>query len=270
MKKIFIFSLLFGLAWSSTLSEIRSGGVVRIGVGDDLPPFSMLNGDKFNGFEVQLAQELGKRIFGNKGGKVEFVGMGSKDRIPALENNKVDMVVRTMTITNKRKKHVDFSTPYLYADLALLTNKKDNIKKLSDLQGKKIIAKKGTSSLAKLQKKGTHEIVLCESNKDCYDKLKNGEGSAYLTSNTILLGFTVGDPSVELGVKRFGKSGYVGVGVKKGNKELLSFIDSQIVELSKEGFFKKAFNEQLDPYYKGAISKRYFLLDELYSSLSAL
>ena len=37
--------------------------------------------------------------------------------------------------------------------------------------------------------------------------------------------------------------------------------------ISKEGFFKKIFNESIEPYYKGTAERKYFLLDDLYSLL---
>lgn len=270
MKRTLAFFLLFScLAWSSSLSEIRSKGVLKIGVGKNIPPFSKMVDGEFQGFEIKLAQELGKRIFGKKSGKIELVGLDSKDRIPYLQENKVDMVVRTMSITDKRKELVDFSTPYLSVDTAMLTNKNDNIRSLSDLKGKKIIVQKGTTSQARLKAAGFN-LVECTTSRECYSMLKDGSGSAYCTDNTILLAYTLIDSSLELGVKQYGKSDFIGIGVQKGNKELLRLLDSQIIQLSKEGFFKKSFEEDLDPFYKGAAQKKYFLLDDLYSILDAL
>ncbi len=267
MKKIFMFFLVMVcIGWANTLPEIRDRGVVRIGVGYSLPPFSKLSNGQFSGFEVRLARELSKGIFAGKNGKVELVGMYAKDRVPSLQSNKVDMVIRMLSVTSDRKKLVDFSTPYFSADMAILTNKKDEISSVSDLKGKKIIIKDGSSAAERLRGSGL-ETIKCVTGKECYDMLKSHKGYGYAAINTLLLVFPLIDSDVELGIKQYGASKFIAVAVAKGNKELLTYINKKIVTLSKNGFFKKAFNEELNPFYKGSVDKKYFLLDDLYMML---
>jgi len=76
---------------------------------------------KFQGFEVTLAEALSKDIFGGKAGKVECVPVKASERLKALEENKVDMVLATFTITNERKQLVDFTTPYFSVNIGVLT-----------------------------------------------------------------------------------------------------------------------------------------------------
>nr|WP_314441922.1 hypothetical protein [uncultured Campylobacter sp.] len=55
--------------------------------------------------------------------------------------------------------------------------------------------------------------------------------------------------------------------MQKGNKELLDFINAELVKLSKEGFFKKAYQNTFEPFYRGTADKKYFLLDGIYDLL---
>lgn len=55
--------------------------------------------------------------------------------------------------------------------------------------------------------------------------------------------------------------------MQKGNTELLDFINDQLILLNKNGFFRKAYENTFVPFYKGTVDKKYFLLEDLYSSL---
>ncbi len=257
------------LLLAGSLADIKNKGTVRIGVAENSPPFSRLTDGKFEGFEVDFAHELAKRIFGQKNGKVEFVGMTASQRIPALQENKVDLVVRSFSVTPERKKLVDFSTPYFSVDTSIMTKKEDKISSFGQLAGKNVLVTKGSAALSKLKKSNVN-LVECDNVSHCYKMLKNNKGVAFCTDNTLLMAYTVIDPDFELGVKQYGRSDFIAVGVQKGNKELLQFVNAQIIKLSKEGFFKKAFEEQLNPFYKGTADKKYFLLDDLYNLLGTV
>ncbi len=268
MKKILLLcAVLMSCVWANSLSQIRSKGVLRVGIADDVPPFSKLEDGKFSGFEVNFTEALAKKIFDNQKGEVEFVSIPSSKRVSSLQDNKVDLVVSTFSITDVRKKYVDFSIPYFSVDTAILTKKGSKITSMSDLKNKKIIVQDGTAAYDKLKEAGTYKLVLCASEHDCYKKLKSDKGDGFINDNTILLAYTIMDSDVEIGVKTYGASDMIGVGVQKGNSELLNFVNSSILKLSKEEFFKKAFNEELNPFYKGKADKKYFLLDDLYSIL---
>ncbi len=270
MRKIVTSCLLLScMAWSSTLSEIRSKGVIKIGVGKDYPPFSQISHGKFTGFEADFGRALAKDIFDGKKGTVKFVGVDTAERLPFLQEDKVDATIFMITVTNSRKKIVDFSTPYFTVDTSVLTMKKDNIKSVTNLRDRGVIVEKGSTTLEDL-KKGGFKTLECSNQKECFGMLKEGKGGGWASDNTLLLMYPLIDTDVELGVKQYGRSGFISVAVKKGNKELLKYIDQQIVKLSKDGFFKKAFEEQLNPFYKGTADKKYFLLDDLYKMLNRM
>ena len=53
--------------------------------------------------------------------------------------------------------------------------------------------------------------------------------------------------------------------MQKGNTDLAEAVNQALISLSKEGFFKKAYNDTFEPFYKGTVDKKYFLLDDIYS-----
>jgi octopine/nopaline transport system substrate-binding protein len=82
---------------------------VRIGSEGAYPPWNATDtSGKLIGFEIDLANDLCKRM------KVtcEFVAQDWDGIIPALQQGKYDAIMSAMTITDERKKVIDFSAPY--------------------------------------------------------------------------------------------------------------------------------------------------------------
>ncbi|GKH60703.1 amino acid ABC transporter substrate-binding protein [Campylobacter ureolyticus] len=264
MKKILLSSmLLIGSLFANTLSEIKEKGILRIGVWEEQPPFSQLIEGSFSGFEIDFANEIAKNLFGEKKGKIEFIGLEVVDREKFLMKNKVDLVIATFTITDERLKKVDFSLPYFSTNQGILTKKDNNVQKIADLRGKKIIVEDGALGQLFFKSKG-FETVVCHNSNQCYKMLKEGAGDAYANDNVIVLAYPVIDRDVEVNIKNLGESDFFGIGVSKGNKELLDFVNNTLIKLSKEGFFRKSFKNTIDPFYKGTAEQKYFLLEDIY------
>ena len=264
MKKI-IFSLLFFCAslFSNSLAQIKEKGLIRIGIDGSVPPLNVAEDGKYEGFEILLIEELAKEIFGGKEGKIEYIITQGNDRINAVRDNKVDLDIAVITVTKEREKIVDFSNPYFSVNVGVLSRTGDNIKTVNDLQDKEILAESGTVAYEYFAKQG-HTIRPCSNSSDCYRKLKAGEGAAYADDNLVVLAYAVVDRKVEANIINLGTSDFLAIAVQKGNDDLLDAINSGLVNLSKSGFFKKIFNETIDPYYKGTAERKYFLLDDLY------
>src|SRR6476661_1773409 len=100
--------------------------------------------------DAAVAGEIARDIFGSPS-QVEYRILSSADRVAALQNNQVDVVVKTMTITCERKKLVAFSTVYLNANQRILASRDSTISQPSDLSGKRVCVAKGTTSLDRIQ-----------------------------------------------------------------------------------------------------------------------
>ena len=245
MKKI-IFALLIASCslFANSLAQIKEKGLIRIGIDGSLPPLSVSEDGRYSGFEISLIEELVKEIFGDKGGKI-------------------DLDIAAITVTKEREKLVDFSNPYFSVNIGVLTRSDDNIKTISDLQDKEILAEPGTTAFDYFNKEG-FKVISCASSSECFRALKSGRGSGYADDNMVVLGYSVVDRKVEVNIKNLGTSEFLAIAVQKGNNDLLNALNDGLVKLSKNGFFKKIFNDSIDPFYKGKAEKKYFLLDDLY------
>jgi len=98
-----------------------------------------------------------------------------------------------------------------------------------------------------------------------YDMLKQGKADAYVNDNLIVLAYSIIDDNLEVAIQNLGNPEFLGIGVRKGNTELLDLINKELVTLSKQGFFERSYDETFKPFYQGAADKKYFLLDGLYA-----
>ena len=108
---------------SADIKAIKDRGVLKAGVKVDVPKFGFKDPKtgKIEGFEIDLAKALAKKILGDEN-KLDMQGVVAKTRGPLLDNGDLDVVIATFTITEERKKQVDFSAVYFvkkYIDINL-------------------------------------------------------------------------------------------------------------------------------------------------------
>src|SRR5207244_965866 len=102
-------------------AAIQQRGSLRVGVKFNVPQIGYNNPvtGKVEGFDVDLANIIADRL----GVKAEFTEAATANRIPFLQQDKVDIVVATLTITDERKQQIDFSHVYYVAGQSLLVKK---------------------------------------------------------------------------------------------------------------------------------------------------
>ncbi|MSN96316.1 transporter substrate-binding domain-containing protein [Campylobacter sp. FMV-PI01] len=263
MKKIVLFLILLtNFLFGNSLAEIQKSGVIRVGVLGDEPPFSSFENGALVGFDIDFAKRITKDIVGENG-KIKFIEVTAHNRIEALQKNQVDMVIAEFIVDPEREKVVDFSMPYFAVNTAVLTKVADHYDNISQLRDKNILVEGDTEAEKDLKKMG-FKTTSCNDMFHCYSELKAGRGDAFAGANLIVLAYPIVDKKLEVNISSVGTSSYYAIGVQKNNKELLEAINKELITLSKEGFFKKAFEDTLNPFYKGTADKKYFLLDDIY------
>lgn len=224
-------------AEKDALTEIKDRGKIVIGVKNDTRLFGLKNPKtgEVEGFDVDISKQLAKEILGDEN-KVEFKEVTSKTRVPLLQKGDIDAVVATMTITDERKKEVDFTDVYFQAGQSLLVKKGSKIKSVDDLKkGTKVLAVKGSTSAINIREKAPETTVLeFENYAEAFTALKSKQGDALTTDDAILYGMADEDPSYELVGKPFTEEPY-GIAVKKGNKELVDALNDALKKIKDSG-----------------------------------
>ncbi|MCS6878245.1 MAG: ABC transporter substrate-binding protein [Geminicoccaceae bacterium] len=122
--------------------EAREWKKIRIGVEGAYPPFSWINPQgKLEGFDIDIAYALCAKI----GAECELVLQDWDGMIPALLAKKFDAIVASMSITEERKKKVDFTDKYYQTPARFVRKKGSGIEITREgLKGKKIGVQRAT------------------------------------------------------------------------------------------------------------------------------
>ena len=227
------------------MAELQGKGRIVVGTKFDQPLFGQLNpaSNKPEGFDVEVAKIIARKIYGSGGDqKIEFIEAVSRNREPFLEENKVDIVIATYTITEARKQKIDFSRPYYIAGQDIMVKKANNTsKRVEDLNGKKVCSAKGSTSEKNLREKAPQsEPVLFDTYSECAQAMADGRVEAVTTDNVILLGIIEKNPDFKLVGKPFTTEPY-GIGMAKNRQGFKEFVDTTLEESFKDGSWKRAY-----------------------------
>lgn len=227
---------------SADVKAIKDRGVLKVGVKVDVPKFGYKDPktNKTEGFEIDLAQEMAKKIIGDST-KVELSAVTAKTRGPLLDSSDVDMDISTFTITEERKKSYNFSDPYFTDGVGLLVKKAPGYQGLKDLNGKKIgVAQSSTSKQAVQTEADKLGIKVTFQEFATYPEIKaaldSGRVDAFSVDRSILYGYL--DDSTILLQDKFSPQEY-GIATKKGNDGLAKLVNDTVNEMKKSGDLDK-------------------------------
>lgn len=234
-------------AASKAIEDIKKRGKLIVGVKFDTNLFGLKDPGtgEVNGFDIDIAKAIAKDILGDET-KIELKEVTSKTRIPMLNNGDIDAIVATMTITEDRKKEVDFTDVYFNAGQSLLVKKGSPIKSIADLKkGVKVIGVKGSTSVKNIAEKAPEVTVLqLENYQDAFTALKAGQGDTLTTDNAILYGMTQQDPNYVMVGGNFTDEPY-GIAVKKGETEFANTINKLLTAMKASGEYDTIYEKWL-------------------------
>jgi ABC-type amino acid transport substrate-binding protein len=227
------------------VDTIKSNGELVAGVKFDVPQFGFKNvtTGELEGFDPDMARAVAKEL----GVKVKFVEAISANRIPFLQQDKVDVVFSTMTVTDERKKQIDFSDVYYVAQQSFLTRKGEDMT-VATAANKKVCTSKGSTSelnLPAVQPKV--EMVLQDGYAQCVQLLRNKQADAVSTDDVILLQFLKQSPDdFQISADKFSTEPY-GAGIKKGNDDFVTLVNGVISDMKSDGRWAKLYEKWITP-----------------------
>jgi aspartate/glutamate/glutamine transport system substrate-binding protein len=242
---------------TSFMASLQTKGKLRVGTQEDNPPFSVKNpvNGKWEGFDTDIGREIAKAVFGTQAeadSYIEWVAVTSATRIPSLTDNKADVIIKTFTINEDRKKQIDFSDVYFSTGQRILVKKSnDTIKEVADLAGKTFCAQKGSTSEQNVTKiTPTAKPLLLSSYPECLLALQQGQADAVSTDETILFGLVKQDANTKIVGKYFSDEPY-GIGLKKnenGDRNgFVAFLNTWLAAAIKDGTWGKLYEKHISP-----------------------
>uniref|UniRef100_A0A832IKD7 Basic amino acid ABC transporter substrate-binding protein n=2 Tax=Fervidobacterium pennivorans TaxID=93466 RepID=A0A832IKD7_FERPE len=243
MKRVAVLVLLIAmvmvvtLSFAQSLTQIKKRGKLIVGTEPTFPPFEFVDEkNQVVGFDIDIANELAKRL----GVKLEVVNLPFDSLIRALLQGKIDLIIAGMTITEERAKVVDFSKPYFEANQAIVVRKdgKFEPKKLEELVGKKVAVQLGTTGDLVVSEIDGIQVVRFQKFTDAFLELQNGRVDAVVLDEAPAKAYVKKFPKFLISAVIDTGETY-GIAVKKGNKELLNFVNQTLDILKGSGTYNK-------------------------------
>jgi glutamate transport system substrate-binding protein len=229
-------------AAGTTMEKLSKAGKITVGTKFDQPLFGQvgLDGNPV-GFDVEIAKLIAAKL-GIPADKIQWTETVSANREPFIEQGKVDVVIASYSITDKRKQVVGFAGPYYEAGQALMVNRDDNsITKPEDVKGKKVCSVTGSTPASTIVDKYGAELVPAATYSACLEPLHNKQVVAVTTENAVLAGFVNKEPDAfKLASEETFSTEPYGIGLKKDDAVFRNWINDQLEEFGKDGSYKKA------------------------------
>lgn len=246
----------------NSLQAVKDRGELRVAVFSDKPPFGYVDrAGKSQGYDIELAKELGKALFGSED-KVTYVLTEAQNRINVLDANKVDITLANFTVTPARSKQVDFAEPYMKVAIGLVSPNGAPINDISELNGKTIIVNKGTTAETYFAKNHPEvNLQKYDHNSEAFAALQDGRAVGLAHDNALLYAWAKNNPNFTVSLQKIGPDDVIAPAVKKGNTELLNWVNAQILELQTQEFFHKAYDNAVKPFYGDNIDPDNIVID---------
>jgi polar amino acid transport system substrate-binding protein len=127
-------------AWADALGDIHKAGVLKVGIFEDFPPFASAGSDmSLHGYDVDVANALAATL----GVKLDLVGITGQNRIPYLNEHKVDILL-SVGKSAEREKVIDFTASYAPYYIAVMGPRALAVPDAAAMAGKTIAVNRGT------------------------------------------------------------------------------------------------------------------------------
>jgi polar amino acid transport system substrate-binding protein len=222
-------------ARAQTVDEIIKRGKVIIGVNTTTPIFGLMGKDgQPEGYDPDVARLVGKYL----GVQVEFVSVTGANRIPYLLSSRVDMVIALFGITAERAQQVWFSIPYATEAATLVAPAARAVKSVDDLKGLRVGVPRGAmQDLILTPVAGDKGITLSRFDDEATALQAIISGQIDLVGTGLLVNRTLNrnDPGKDYEVKLVLRPLHFGIGVRRGQLELLQWLNTFIYQIKNNG-----------------------------------
>lgn len=221
-------------ASNDTSSEEKE--TIVIGIDDSFPPMGFRDeNNEIVGFDIDLARAAGEKM----GVEVEFQPIDWAAKESELNSGRIDLIWNGYTITDERKEKVLFTKPYLANSQVVAVLKDSDIQTFADLEGKPVGIQRMSSAVDALNKSELSDIIgeLSEygHNLDALQDLEIKRTEAVIIDEVVINYYMTKKPDTFRILEEALAPEEFGVGVKKGNEELLEKLQAALDEMNEDG-----------------------------------
>lgn len=229
------------------MAAIQTRGRLIAGVSADTLLFGSRNPftGTLEGFDIDQVRAVANAIFGDPN-RVEYRTLTFSQRIPALTSGSVDLVADVLTINCTRWAQIAFSSEYFAAAKRVLVPKNSTAQSVADLNGKRVCAAKGSTSLDIATSRPKLIAVPVDDSSDCIVLFQQATVDAVVADDTVLAGFTTQDPYAKIVGDPLTNEPY-GLGIAKTHPEFVRFVNQLLEANRANGTWKALYAKWLHP-----------------------
>jgi polar amino acid transport system substrate-binding protein len=238
----------------STMERIVARGKLVVGVDQNTYNFGFRDPftGQIQGFDVDMARAVAGALFGDPS-RIQLRALTSEQRIPAVRDGAVDIVVRTMTITCERKREVNFSAVYYDASQRLLVKRDSGITGAGDLAGKRVCATKGSTSLSHVASLPAQPVPVSVADwTDCLVMMQQRQVDAVSTDDVILAGLAAQDRYTEVVGEPLADEPY-GMAIPRQDTDFVRFVNAVLEKIKSDGTWTGAYRHWLGDLLPGPV-----------------
>ncbi len=243
-------------AMADTLADIKARGRILVAIDLGAPPYGMLDGTaKPSGSDVEAAQALAADL----GVELEIVPVTGPNRVPFLLTSKADVVMASFSITDERKKVIDYSVPYGVVPTVVGGPAGEAVADFAALSGKTVAVTRGTTSDAALTKgaeaAGDIEVVRYEDDATTNTAVSTGQQDFIAAAASVIKQVNVANPARGIEIKFVMTSAPYAIGLRQNEPELKAWLDQWVTANIESGklnsIYEKHFGIPLPEEYQG-------------------
>ncbi|MCL6088534.1 MAG: ABC transporter substrate-binding protein [Actinobacteria bacterium] len=210
---------------------------MNVGVDSTFPPFAFLLKDKVSGFDVDIADEIARRL----GRQLKINQISWNEIFDKINDPGIDIIISGVTNDKDKEKLADFSDPYYTLEFILLSLKTSDIKKREDLINKKAGGLKSEINNLNADILSGYSMSKYDDVNSLIKALKSGEVQGILISIPIGAKILSEDPDTYIFLQKIKSNIKYSIVLKK-DSELKDKINQILKELKDDGTYSKIYD----------------------------
>jgi polar amino acid transport system substrate-binding protein len=238
----------------SYMQHLRDLERIRVGVDENTRGLSARKAESgdIEGFEVDLAHEIAKAVFGEElysAERVILIPLLTSEKTSSVADQQVDLTISAASMSCRRWEEVDFSAEYYTAHQEFLVRSDSPIRTAADLDGRTVCVTANSTSLGILEELVPEAVPLpVDARTDCLVALQNGRADTYFGHDTFLYGMLLQDPTLEIRTGILDPDDTVshyGIAINREHREFTRFVNGVLEEVIASGRWQEMANQWL-------------------------
>lgn len=230
-----------GASAQGVVERVAAGGKLVIAHREMAVPFSYVDQGKPVGYAIDLCLRIAEALRRKTGAReivVEYLQVTPANRLEAIETGKADMECGATTNNAERRQRVAFTIPHFITGARMLVKASSPIERIEDVEGKRLVSTKGTTSLAAARQTNRErmlhiEILEAPDHSRGVEMVESGQADAFVMDDVQLYGLAASrpDPKALKVVGRFLTTEPLAIMLPRHDPEFKKLVDDEMRRL---------------------------------------